>query len=359
MRTHPKLTGVAVAAALLAGTGTGAAFGAPAAPPAAASSITAAVPFTTAEARRGADGGYTLGYASPAQSVTVVAVTDPNAVTGTTVGTTAGTATLDVPAGRLPSAARWYFRLVPDQGAALVVADRSLGLASAKNFRDAGGYRTTDGHWVRMGKVYRSNKLSTLTAAEQATLLSQGISLDVDLRNIKERYDDPDALPSGIRYQVADVVSVSHGLKFHESATVTLVKALAAGLLSGSSDLGQSIGYPFMVDFVGADYAFHDLLTAVAANDGATVFHCSAGKDRTGWSNAVLLTLLGVPRSTVEADFLASNAYLGREDAVELSWLRAAFSEVDHLYGSFDAYVRDGLKVDAATVAALKSKLLV
>ncbi|MEU9622706.1 tyrosine-protein phosphatase [Streptomyces sp. NPDC048155] len=263
------------------------------------------------------------------------------------MGTAPGTGSLTVPAGTLPETGRWYFRLTPDSGSPLVVADRSLGIGSARNFRDIGGYRTTDGHWVRSGLVYRSNKLDSLTDAEQQRLLSQHLTLDVDLRNAMERHDDPDRLPAGVTYQVADVVSLSHGIRFHDPALTTLAEAVAAGLFSGSSDLGQSIGYPFVVDFVGADYAFRDLVTAVAANNsGATVFHCSAGKDRTDWGTAVLLTLLGVPRDTVEADFLAGNEYTGNPKAVELSWLRAAFTEVDHLYGDFDTYVRAGPKLD-------------
>ncbi|MFJ2643885.1 tyrosine-protein phosphatase [Streptomyces sp. NPDC087511] len=362
MRTH-RITQAAVAAVLLAGT----VLAPPAlaatpsgAPVASAGAVrAAAVPFTAATARRSADGGYTLSWSSAARSVTVTAVTSPDATTGTPVGTAPGTGSLTVPAGTLAEAGRWYFRLVPDSGSPLVVAERSLGIESARNFRDIGGYRTTDGRWVRPGLVYRSNKLNGLTDAEQQRLLSQRLTLDVDLRNAVERHDDPDRVPAGVTYQVADVVSLNHGIRFHDSALMTLAEAIAAGLFSGSSDLGQSIGYPFMVNFVGADYAFRDLVTAVATNDsGATVYHCSSGKDRTGWSTAVLLTLLGVPRETVEADFLASNDYLGNPKAVELSWLRAAFDEVDHLYGDFDTYVRDGLRLDDATVAALRAKLL-
>ncbi|MFJ1711062.1 tyrosine-protein phosphatase [Streptomyces sp. NPDC086796] len=362
MRTH-RITQAAVAAVLLAGT----VLAPPAlaatpsgAPVASAGAVrAAAVPFTAATARRSADGGYTLSWSSAAGSVTVTAVTAPDATTGTPVGTAPGTGSLTVPAGTLAEAGRWYFRLVPDSGSPLVVAERSLGIASARNFRDIGGYRTTDGRWVRPGLVYRSNKLNGLTDAEQQRLLSQRLTLDVDLRNAVERHDDPDRVPAGVTYQVADVVSLNHGIRFHDSALMTLAEAIAAGLFSGSSDLGQSIGYPFMVNFVGADYAFRDLVTAVATNDsGATVYHCSSGKDRTGWSTAVLLTLLGVPRETVEADFLASNDYLGNPKAVELSWLRAAFDEVDHLYGDFDTYVREGLRLDDATVAALRAKLL-
>lgn len=236
----------------------------------------------------------------------------------------------------------------------------AVDLVGAKNFRDVGGYATADGHTVRSGVVYRSNKLSELTDADLQRLVELGVTLDVDLRNVVERYEEPDRVPAGARYQVADVISLDHGLRFHGNATVTLVKALAAGLFNGSDNLGQSIAYPFMVDFVGADYAFGDLLRAIAGQgSGAVVFHCTAGKDRTGWATAVLLSLLGVPRATVEADFMLSNDKLGNPKAVELSWLRAAFAEVDHLYGSVDAYARQGLGLDDATINALRTRLLV
>jgi protein-tyrosine phosphatase len=241
-----------------------------------------------------------------------------------------------------------------------LVGANAVELVGAKNFRDVGGYPTADGHTVRTGVVYRSNKLSELTDADLQSLAGLGVTVDVDLRNVVERHDEPDRVPAGARYQVADVISLSHGLRFHGNATVTLAKALAAGLFNGSENLAQSIAYPFMVDFVGADYAFGDLLRAVAGNaSGALVFHCTAGKDRTGWGTAILLSLLGVPRATVESDFLLSNEKLGDPKAVELSWLRAAFGEVDHLYGSMEAYARQGLGLDDATLAALRTRLLV
>ncbi|MBM4721172.1 protein-tyrosine-phosphatase [Rhodococcus hoagii] len=233
-------------------------------------------------------------------------------------------------------------------------------LEGAKNFRDIGGYETSDGRTVRSGLVYRANKLSSLTDADLAKLTAANVTLDVDLRNMWERRDDPDRLPEGVRYQVADVVSFEHGIAFHEFVPLTLGRALIDAAVTGSSDIGQSIGYPFMVTYRGADVAFRDLLTAIAGNaDGATVFHCSAGKDRTGWGTAVLLSLLGVPKATVYQDFLASNTYLGRDDAVEKSWLDAAFAQVDRLYGGVDNYVRTGLGVDQQTIDTLRARLLV
>ncbi|NKS65122.1 protein-tyrosine-phosphatase [Rhodococcus hoagii] len=240
------------------------------------------------------------------------------------------------------------------------VTPTALRLEGAKNFRDIGGYETSDGRTVRSGLVYRANKLSSLTDADLAKLTAANVTLDVDLRNMWERRDDPDRLPEGVRYQVADVVSFEHGIAFHEFVPLTLGRALIDAAVTGSSDIGQSIGYPFMVTYRGADVAFRDLLTAIAGNaDGATVFHCSAGKDRTGWGTAVLLSLLGVPKATVYQDFLASNTYLGRDDAVEKSWLDAAFAQVDRLYGGVDNYVRTGLGVDQQTIDTLRARLLV
>lgn len=236
----------------------------------------------------------------------------------------------------------------------------AIRLEGAKNFRDIGGYETSDGRRVRTGLVYRANKLSSLTEADLGKLTDANVTLDVDLRNRWERKEAPDRIPEGVRYQVADVVSFEHGIAFHEFVPITLGRALIDAAVTKSSDIGQSIGYPFMVTYRGSDVAFRDLLTAIAGNtDGATVFHCSAGKDRTGWGAAVLLSLLGVPKETVYEDFLASNTYLGRDKAVERSWLDASFAQVDRLYGSVDAYVRDGLGVDQQTVDTLRARLLV
>ncbi|MGW4244645.1 tyrosine-protein phosphatase [Nocardia sp. NPDC004722] len=237
-------------------------------------------------------------------------------------------------------------------------ATTALKLDGAANFRDIGGYRTSDGHTVRTGIAFRSNRLAGLTDADLAKLSTAGVTLDVDLRNGSERGSAPDRVPTGARYQVADVVSFDSGVSFHEFPAITLGRGVIDGLINGSSDLVQSVDYPLMVDFHGSDVAFGALLRSLAANTGATVYHCTSGKDRTGWATAVLLTLLGVPRDVVNADYLASNTELGDPKAVQLSWLEAAFAEVDRLYGSVDKYVRDGLGLDQATIDTLRAKLL-
>ncbi len=111
------------------------------------------------------------------------------------------------------------------------------------------------------------------------------------------------------------------------------------------------------------------------------MFHCTAGKDRTGFAAAILLRILGVPQETVMQDYMLSRSYAlearsrdvfilrltkGKETAgiveklsgVEAAYLQAAFETIDAEYGSFENYVRDGLGLDDTEVAALRASLL-
>ena len=99
----------------------------------------------------------------------VYAGTDPTDV-GTTDEVGSGKSTGTVHVTGLAAAPRWYFELVPAKGGSLVIADHSLHLASAPNLRDVGGYRTSDGKWVKVGLLYRSDGLDVLTDADLATL---------------------------------------------------------------------------------------------------------------------------------------------------------------------------------------------
>src|SRR5256886_15356430 len=87
---------------------------------------------------------------------------------------------------------RIYFHLKPASGPTRVVSIRRLPLEGAKNFRDLGGYRTSDGHYVRWGFVYRSNHLVNLTAKDFEYLNSLGIRLICDVRSDSERARAPD-----------------------------------------------------------------------------------------------------------------------------------------------------------------------
>jgi protein-tyrosine phosphatase len=140
--------------------------------------------------------------------------------------------------------------------------------------------------------------------------------------------------------------------------------------------------YRWVVTDPGARAGFGAAVRAIAEADGEPLlFHCSAGKDRTGWLSAVVLDLLGVDRDTVVADYLATNDYSratnmaildamrarGRVAHPEVllplfearpEYLAAAYGEVDRAYGGMAGYVRDGLGVADEMVDGLRERLL-
>ncbi|MEV0292625.1 tyrosine-protein phosphatase [Nocardia sp. NPDC050710] len=90
--------------------------------------------------------------------------------------------------------------------AAETTFDRSLSLQGVQNARDAGGYRTTDGRWVRTGLVYRTGQLNNATPADLATLSGHGIRVVDDLRTVYERTIAPDRVPAGAVQNWDDVI---------------------------------------------------------------------------------------------------------------------------------------------------------
>ena len=250
-------------------------------------------------------------------------------------------------------------------------------LVTAPNFRDAGGHATADGRKVRTGLMYRADGLGKVDATDTAVLVRLGIGLVVDLRSQTERDGEPDVLPAGTELLIADVMGRQNDELFGE---VFADPNRAGELLGGTagSDLMCEI-YRRFVSAEGARTAYRDVFTRMAAVDVPTVFHCSQGKDRTGWTQAVLLTLLGVPRATIFEDYLASTEYLKGKNSeilrqiqargfdpghlkpvfdVREEYLDTAFTTAERAYGSVEGYVRDGLGVSDADVDRLRARLL-
>jgi protein-tyrosine phosphatase len=250
-------------------------------------------------------------------------------------------------------------------------------LVTAPNFRDAGGHATADGRKVRTGLVYRSDGLGTVHAADAATLVRLGIGLVIDLRSATERDREPDLIPEGAELLVADVMGRQNDELFGE---VFADPDRAGELLGGTA--GRELMcevYRRFVSTEGARTAYRDVFTHMAAVDAPTVFHCSQGKDRTGWTSAVLLTLLGVPRATIVEDYLASAEHLAGKNGeilrhiaergfdpahlkpvfdVHEDYLNTAFAAAERDYGSVEGYVRQGLGLSDAPIERLRERLL-
>lgn len=328
----------------------------------------ARIPFTQAEVSSLDGKSFAISWTAPAWAgVVQVWARDTLAPSSAERLVGQGAAAGQVNVAGLPPADRWYFELRPQQGTPLLVADRSLHLASAPNFRDVGGYRTQDGRWVRIGLVFRSDELDRLTDADLAKVARLAPALVVDLRTQAERSKGPDRLPPGAEPMVADVAADAP----------PSAGGLAAITSADQADQFLLTATRGFVTLPSAKTAYSRLFQRIEAETGPVVYHCSAGKDRTGWATAVLLTALGVSRQTVTADYLASNGYLVEKNramfaamppgmaaklepvfTVRQADLDAAFDQVSLHYGAFDNYLRKALGLDPAALARLRERLL-
>jgi protein-tyrosine phosphatase len=242
-------------------------------------------------------------------------------------------------------------------------------LASADNFRDVAGpgYRTVGGKPLRAGVLWRSNELQLID--EDAHLLATlGIDRVFDLRSSYEVEAHPDVPVPGATWQHVEVGGIPPG------AGAAL--ADAAGAVEAMLDV-----YRRFVTDADARRSFGTLLAALATSSTPQLFHCTAGKDRTGWAAALVLRVAGVAPEVVEADYLLTNErsadtrtkYLGQvaehlgADRVatfeptmvaDLAYLRAAVEQAEASYGSVEGYLREGLGLDDDLLAALRSRLV-
>lgn len=168
------------------------------------------------------------------------------------------------------------------------------------NFRDIGGYRTIDGRIVKTGMMYRSGNLSRLTENGKNSLIELGIKRIIDLRGIEEVSTFADPVVKGIACHHTPLLSDEKILGQIEGHTdfATMLKKTKPGefLLT----LNQS-----MVTY---RYAFQQVFNVILTEpESPFLFHCMAGKDRTGAISALLLSLLGVSREDILADYLFTN----------------------------------------------------
>lgn len=334
------------------------------------------VPFTAASVSSLGGEGISVSWQAPATAgpVEVYAASRSDGTGGVRAGEATRTGALYYQPKK--AAARWYFTLRPACGRSLTVADRNLRLEGAPNFRDLGGYRTEDGRWVRMGVLFRADELSHLTAEDLAVLAAVGVKTVADLRTVSERSRQPDKLPPKAVHAIYDP---------SEDAPIGVTQD-SFGKVAGKGRYDRVLieaNRQFVSD-PGASAAFGKLMGHFATGANPTVFHCTAGKDRTGWAAAVLLTALGVPRDTVMADYMLSADNLAEKNRIALpmmqqtpgledvspaqlealltvrrAYLQAGFDQVEKKYGSFDSYLHDGLGLTDAELEALRTRYLV
>ena len=262
--------------------------------------------------------------------------------------------------------------------------ERHIALDGQPNFRDVGGYETTDGRMVKWGEVYRSGELPRLSDEDVAALDELDIRTVVSFLTEKEiAARGPDRVPGG-------TVEVALPMEAGNLGDLTAVvnEARKTGDFSEvPADINPDIHRRLMVE---AQEHYAALLREIAdPSSRPLVFHCSHGVHRTGTATAILLAALGVPWETVREDYLLSNTYRWDEIEHRLAALRDLYAENNGIspeevdttnmdafyilqgayidaaleqavedYGSMEAYIRDGLGISDDEVERLRQQLL-
>jgi protein-tyrosine phosphatase len=230
---------------------------------------------------------------------------------------------------------------------------RSLSLSGASNFRDLGGYAGQDGRVVRWRRIFRSDHLARLTPQDAHVLQGLGLARAVDFRGQAESSALAYALPA-VRYHALPI----------EPTVVQRAKEMAAA--------GQRMTAPIAVGLMQDTYRafvsdntrqFAALFAHLLDEDTPLVFHCTAGKDRTGFAAALILLALGVSREVVMQDYLLTNGLYRRpvelantapSEVLDVIWrvqedfLQAALHAVERDHGGVERYLEQRLGLHAA-----------
>lgn len=211
-------------------------------------------------------------------------------------------------AGVIAATPRPYFMLVDTDQRMIRVAERLLPLEGGRNFRDLGGYVGAEGKAVRWGRIYRSGVMSELTADDLAYLATLGINSVCDLRSQDERAREP------APFSGADAPTVVT-FDYDMGQTMSSIGALMQAKTREEAVAAFAVGYVQMAQFLAPH--FTDLFARLVRDEAPLAMNCSAGKDRTGMASAFVLSVLGVDRDTVIADYALSETYVPPEKYIE------------------------------------------
>lgn len=242
---------------------------------------------------------------------------------------------------------------------------RYLNFKKTTNFRDIGGISTLDGKTVKWGKIYRSDNLSKLKKKEFSRFDALQIKTVIDLRTKAEIAEKEDNLPLDTDYISVPIVSDQGDLmgqmkgkvlrgEVSEEESKILMKAFYTKCVTDNIPLLQ------------------DVITKIATSEEPILYHCSAGKDRTGIVTAILFSILNVDRETIVNEYLLSNYYRSSKIkstinkakllkvikpklntevivnfmSVDKDYINSVFEIIDTNYGGMDQFIEKQLKID-------------
>ncbi|MBC5767089.1 tyrosine-protein phosphatase [Ramlibacter albus] len=238
-------------------------------------------------------------------------------------------------------------------------------LLGAPNFRDVGGLRTSDGRVIARGRILRSGHLAELHE-EDIAALERWLGTDVcviDLRGTTERAKRVCAWPRATVHSLPIEPSVAQKLDGLIANGETRLAPITAQLMAEAyrNFARNSLGY------------LAALFEHALAREGRPLLvHCTAGKDRTGFMVAMLLSALDVPREAIIDDYLLTNQRMKVKESdryprevmevlgtVRPEFLEAAFHTIDTEFGGTDSYLQKAAALSPERRAKLQQQLLV
>lgn len=238
-------------------------------------------------------------------------------------------------------------------------------VASVPNLRDLGGIRTTGGRRIAPGVLWRSGHPRHLAPQDVQAIRQIGIRTVVDLRGSREREVSPSPLagPPG-----ADAAAIREIHLPIEPRAMGALRELRASATIDEQAL-SAIMFEVYRRFVHQHSSVFAAFLRVLADESTPLpllFHCTAGKDRTGWAAALTLLALGASHDAVIADFMQSNGRWRKPGestdwaqlaSVRTDYLNCAFEEIEKGWGSVDIYFADALGLDDAARGRMRARL--
>lgn len=262
-----------------------------------------------------------------------------------------GNGIFDVP---ISTSARAYFCIETRKGR-ILLAEKLLPMEGGYNFRDLGGITTMDNKHVKWGKFIRADELGNLTNSDLDYLSSIPIVTIVDFRSKEEINNAPDKMPASVKNMYP--LSIAPGNMSFSSVSNILMSD------SATNDIEKmmiNMNYLFVHDSNCINVYKEFFAILQKETNTPVLFHCTAGKDRTGFAAAMLLYALGVDEQTIMNNYLESNAYLSEKYknisekypklkpafSVKKDYLQKAIDEIKGTHGSVENYLKTVLNVD-------------
>ncbi len=223
---------------------------------------------------------------------------------------------------------------------------RLLPVQGAHNMRDLGGYEAAEGKHIKWRTLLRSDELCDLTDADLDYLAGLPLRTDIDFRGEPEQQSAPDRLPDpspAYHPLCIDAANISSFLDTETDQTSSPMEKIYLHIVRHFQPILRE---------------FFQLLAS--EHTAPVLFHCTAGKDRTGIAAALLLSALGVDRTVIIQDYLLSVEFLKKKYGtlaaaypslapmltVQKEYLEAVFQTIDSEFGGMDNYLTHHLQVD-------------